>query len=216
MDLTRVKDDDAEILDDRCYFPVVNVDMTLADKYADALPMLKQVTGTTTATTTATTTTTTTTSTTTSTSPAPSPQAYRVVARSRSSTGVHQMDQGGDGGEGDGTSFVEAGGLSCARRGVGVEDDAGTRRAPRAPAVHPAHRNSLTARPSPSGAQTLAPVLELMLPSASAAPRRARATAVAWAAAQGVGGAGEATMGSAQKVGVLCAHLRSLVLQVTG
>ena len=45
MDLTRVKDDDAEILDDRCYFPVVNVDMTLADKYADALPMLKQVTG---------------------------------------------------------------------------------------------------------------------------------------------------------------------------
>ena len=55
-----------------------------------------------------------------------------------------------------------------------------------------------------------------MLPSASQRASRASDGRGLGGGTKGSEGYGEATMGSAQKVGVLCAHLRSLVLQVTG
>ena len=130
MDLTRVKDDYAEILDDRCYFPVVNVDMTLADKYADALPMLKQAYR------------------------VVDKESFLDWGLSSD----YQMDQGGDGGEGgDGANFVEAGGhkLRKAKASASKDDvpvrDAQFPRNSRAIIVQfgAIRRNSLTARPSP-------------------------------------------------------------------
>ena len=39
----RSRDDEAEEIDERCYFPLVNVDLTLPERYLENTPLLKRI-----------------------------------------------------------------------------------------------------------------------------------------------------------------------------